>query len=582
MKALFVDAEWKHTQRFSPLMKQLPMYLLPVLNETILEHNIKFLYQKGITEAIVIFSEKSEISELESIKERNNGEMRIHLYKETKPRGTAGILSDVMSLLGTEPFLVINNNVYIKEIDIEGLIDFHNRKGSVVTACVKRGVEKTSNIEAIKISRDGLLEEVHIIHWSMDRRSPWVFSGIYLFTPAVFDFIDAEQYFDIKEQLIPQLQSASLSVYAYEMKDYQRNICNLEDYYKLQRDLLQMDDISIYFGDQKEIAERVWVGKDVSISSGSYLRGPILLGNECCISNGAQIIGPTVIGDGCKIAEDAVVRESILWRNVYLEKRASSEYCIVEEGLIVPEGERLRNMVAVGDLRMNHMNLVPQEFKLTGFGNNDLSQILVASLGNWFFNLTKRAIDLFVACISLLILSPIYVLLALAIKIDSRGPVFYIQKRCGKNGKMFGMFKFRTMVVSAEEMHSELVSQKDTDGPMFKMANDPRVTRLGGILRGRSLDELPQLINVITGEMSLVGPRPLIMEEMKFSPTWRDMRLRVKPGITGLWQVQGRSEAPFHDWIRYDVEYVMKQSLWMDIKILFKTTKVVYTKVGAH
>ena len=114
------------------------------------------------------------------------------------------------------------------------------------------------------------------------------------------------------------------------------------------------------------------------------------------------------------------------------------------------------------------------------------------------------------------------------------------------------------------------------------MVNDPRVTKLGRFLRRSSLDELPQLFNVIRGEMSLVGPRPLIMEEMKFSPSWRDARLKLKPGITGLWQVEGRSNAPFHDWIRYDLDYLNNSSIWTDVKIIFKTIKVVFNKIGAY
>jgi len=330
------------------------------------------------------------------------------------------------------------------------------------------------------------------------------------------------------------------------------------------------------------VAEDVWVGKDTIISSGTYLKGPIVLGNGCHIADRAQIIGPAVIGDGCKIAEDAIVRESILWRNVYLEKGARSEYCIVAEGIKVLGRKRLRNLVAVDSLHIGDMNLIPRGHKLTGVEGKNLSQILISVISNRFFNFMKRTADIVIGIASVLIFSPVLILIALAIKISSPGPVVYTQKRCGKHGKMFNMFKFRTMVARAEKMHNELIPQKDTDGPMFKMANDPRVTRLGKILRRTSLDELPQLFNVIKGEMSLVGPRPLIMEEMKFSPSWRSVRLRVKPGMTGLWQVQGRSEAPFHDWIKYDVEYVMNQSLWMDIKTLLRTIKVVLKKVGAH
>jgi lipopolysaccharide/colanic/teichoic acid biosynthesis glycosyltransferase len=171
--------------------------------------------------------------------------------------------------------------------------------------------------------------------------------------------------------------------------------------------------------------------------------------------------------------------------------------------------------------------------------------------------------------------------MAIIIKIESPGSVFYIQKRCGKGGKLFGMIKFRSMMANAEILQNEFIPLKETDGPMFKICNDPRITRLGKILRNTSIDELPQLFNVLKGEMSLVGPRPLIMDEMEFSPSWREMRLSVKPGITGVWQVEARSSRSFRDWIKYDVDYVKNRSLWLDIKILLKTIKVVLKREGA-
>ncbi|OHE57214.1 MAG: hypothetical protein A2Z47_00395 [Thermodesulfovibrio sp. RBG_19FT_COMBO_42_12] len=198
------------------------------------------------------------------------------------------------------------------------------------------------------------------------------------------------------------------------------------------------------------------------------------------------------------------------------------------------------------------------------------------------YKIAKRIMDVALSAIGIILLLPLFLLIAVILKIDSPGPLFYTQMRCGIRGKLFGMVKFRTMVANAETLHKELVSKKDIDGPMFKLINDPRVTRFGKVLRKISLDELPQLFNVLKGEMSLVGPRPLIMDEMKFSPSWRDIRLSVKPGITGLWQVQGRSVAPFHDWIRYDVHYVKNQSLLLDMEILLKTIKAVLKKAGAY
>ena len=140
------------------------------------------------------------------------------------------------------------------------------------------------------------------------------------------------------------------------------------------------------------------------------------------------------------------------------------------------------------------------------------------------------------------------------------------------------MFKFRTMVKDADKKQSQLYTQKDVDGPMFKMQNDPRLTSVGFFLRKTSLDELPQLFNVLKGDMSLVGPRPLVMKEMRFSPGWRDLRLKVKPGITGLWQINGRSHAPFHDWIKYDIFYVKNQSVLLDLRILVQTLRLIIGK----
>ncbi|PIV83072.1 MAG: multidrug MFS transporter [Nitrospirae bacterium CG17_big_fil_post_rev_8_21_14_2_50_50_9] len=176
---------------------------------------------------------------------------------------------------------------------------------------------------------------------------------------------------------------------------------------------------------------------------------------------------------------------------------------------------------------------------------------------------------------------PIFLIIAVLIKIDSPGPMIFRQKRCGKDGKEFKMYKFRTMVKDAEKLHDEVLGKNILDGPMFKMKRDPRITNVGRFLRKTSLDELPQLFNVLKGEMSLVGPRPLAMEEMKFSPSWRDLRLKVKPGITGQWQVSGRSGTLFDGWIRHDIDYVKNQSTWLDLKLLMKTIIMVFKREGA-
>lgn len=188
----------------------------------------------------------------------------------------------------------------------------------------------------------------------------------------------------------------------------------------------------------------------------------------------------------------------------------------------------------------------------------------------------KRALDLVLASVGLLVLSPLLLAIAVAVKLDSRGGVFYPWRVVGKGGCPFTGYKFRTMVRDADRLKDELLAANEMSGPVFKMREDPRVTRVGRFLRRYSLDELPQLWSVVTGHMSLVGPRPpLETEWARFTPAQR-LKLSVTPGITCLWQIQGRSAiTDFDEWVRLDLEYIRTWSLWLDLKILLRTVGVV-------
>lgn len=190
--------------------------------------------------------------------------------------------------------------------------------------------------------------------------------------------------------------------------------------------------------------------------------------------------------------------------------------------------------------------------------------------------LAKQVIDYVGAAALLLVLSPLFLLTALVVRLSSRGPIIYRQQRAGLNGRPFTLYKFRTMTIDADRLQAGLAAQNEMSGPVFKMTDDPRVTALGRILRRHSLDELPQLWNVLRGEMSLVGPRPLPVEEVhRFTATSHRRRLSVKPGLTCLWQIRGRNDiARFDDWVRLDLEYIDQWSLWLDLKILLATVPV--------
>lgn len=186
----------------------------------------------------------------------------------------------------------------------------------------------------------------------------------------------------------------------------------------------------------------------------------------------------------------------------------------------------------------------------------------------------KSAFDFFFSLFVIILISPVFLIIAVAIKFEDGGSVFFIQERVGLNGRSFPIFKFRTMVARAESLQTALLGQNEQDGPVFKITNDPRVTRLGWFLRKTSLDELPQFFNVIRGEMSVVGPRPPIRSEVEKYERWQKRRLSMKPGITCIWQVSGRNNIPFKEWMKLDMEYIDNWSFTGDIILVFKTIKV--------
>lgn len=203
---------------------------------------------------------------------------------------------------------------------------------------------------------------------------------------------------------------------------------------------------------------------------------------------------------------------------------------------------------------------------------------------NFFvYNATKRIIDIVGASLGLLFLSPLFLILAVCIKLeDPKGPVFFKQTRVGKNERTFEMFKFRSMVSNAEELLGKLLVLNEVKGAMFKMKEDPRVTRVGRFIRKTSIDELPQLWNVLKGEMSLVGPRPPLPREVADYSSYDKQRLGVVPGCTGLWQVSGRNHLSFQEMVELDLLYIRERSLRNDIRIIFKTLLVMIGARGAY
>ena len=226
-------------------------------------------------------------------------------------------------------------------------------------------------------------------------------------------------------------------------------------------------------------------------------------------------------------------------------------------------------------------NLKPGKTKTEQFEGDSVITVSNGSMEGWPI-LVKRWLDFSLSAILLILLFPLFAVTAILIKLSSPGPVFFVQERVGLNKRKFRLFKFRTMVQDAENMQAELEDLNEISGPVFKIKDDPRITPIGKFLRKTSIDELPQLINVLKGDMSLVGPRPLPVRDYNgFDQDWQRRRFSVKPGITCLWQVNGRSDTPFEKWMELDMQYIDSWSLWLDLKILFQTIPAVLKGSGA-
>lgn len=199
------------------------------------------------------------------------------------------------------------------------------------------------------------------------------------------------------------------------------------------------------------------------------------------------------------------------------------------------------------------------------------------------YRFVKRLFDIIASAIALVLLSPLLLIIAICVKVDDpKGSVFYTHDRVGKDGRIFKMIKFRSMVSNADQLLAKLQSQNDVNGAMFKLKNDPRITRVGRVIRKYSLDELPQLLNVIAGQMSIVGPRPPLVSEVAQYTDYDKQRLMVTPGATGMWQVGGRNDVDFDEMVRLDLTYITHRSIWLDLKIMFETVKIIIKPNGAY
>ncbi|MBX3395202.1 MAG: sugar transferase [Phycisphaerae bacterium] len=350
--------------------------------------------------------------------------------------------------------------------------------------------------------------------------------------------------------------------------------------------------------DYSRLQPGVIVGRGAIVDPSATLHGPVIIQGGCMIENNVTIIGPAVIGAGARLAPGVHVVQAVVCQQAQLATGSTARHCIVVNelrhdghdqdsqhfnacGWTADEIERANADEWSGDGRMfagNAMQTPESDFDdmPTDAVAPELSE--TATIGP-VAHACKRAVDILLTLVALLLALPVMLVAAVLVKLDSRGPLMFIHYREGRFGHPFPCLKFRTMTADAHELQRKLASQNMLDGPHFKITNDPRVTRIGRVLRKYNIDELPQLFNVLAGHMSLVGPRPSPFRENQYCVPWRRARLSVRPGVTGIWQIcrSGRHEGDFQQWIYYDMIYVRRMTPWLDLKILAATAYALLT-----
>jgi lipopolysaccharide/colanic/teichoic acid biosynthesis glycosyltransferase len=307
---------------------------------------------------------------------------------------------------------------------------------------------------------------------------------------------------------------------------------------------------------------------------------PILIGTGHRIHKRARFVGTVVVHPGAEIGDQAtILGPAVIGAGARIEPRAVVAHAVIGGGCVVPAGSVARDRAWFGGgdpqaARAQDAGAYTERLERLRVDRRRPQSTVAPSNSNQQRHLfLKRSLDVTVAAISLLLVSPVLVLAAILVRLGSDGPIFYGDQREGRFGRGFRCWKFRTMCVNADAVQKDLRNLTAIDGPHFKLDRDPRVTRIGRFLRASNLDELPQLFNVLVGDMSLVGPRPSPFRENQVCVPWREGRLSVPPGITGMWQVcrHDRANGDFHQWIEYDLLYVRHLSIWLDLKILAAT-----------
>jgi lipopolysaccharide/colanic/teichoic acid biosynthesis glycosyltransferase/NDP-sugar pyrophosphorylase family protein len=549
-----------------PLAHRRPRALLLIANEPALLHVLRHLARHGVTDAYIPLGPNLKAIR-EEVGEFPFPDFRVHYADELKYCGAAAGVGLFRSELKDAPFLVVNGNS-LSRLDLAPLLSSSEREPSwngkpFLHAGVYSGLAGMSSFGArrtLPVDREGGAP----VFWESH---PQALAHVYLMHPRLLDFIPAGRYYDIREQLLSRALAEGVEVRGVQLEGTVNEFRTLHDFLRANHEAIR-----------EKAGEGSIIAPSAQVSPSAVISGPVIVGEDARIGPESTVVGPTVIGRGAVVGRGAVLIQSAVGPGARVGHYSHLHRSLLFRHARVGPKRRLTRTVILGDEALPN----GYEHFLDHNPDNGGWDVLTDRFKDRFrvqdrlsYRVFKRLLDLTAVFLTAPVTVPLCFLLGAVVRFMSPGPVIFREKRMTRGGRPFTMIKFRTMYVNAHLDQSSLRDKNQTDGPMFKIVNDPRITPLGHWLRRTSLDELPQLWNVLKGEMSLVGPRPLAEREMKWHPVWRVLRLGVKPGMTGLWQVMCGSYSDFADWISYDVRYVQDACLSLDLKILIKTIGVV-------
>jgi lipopolysaccharide/colanic/teichoic acid biosynthesis glycosyltransferase/NDP-sugar pyrophosphorylase family protein len=547
-----------------------PKILLPLANRPLVHYQARALAEAGVTRLILCVA-PGMLEVVTAHLGALPGALKC-LVRETS-FGTGGSLKEVADALDVCAFWAMNGDLLLSG-HLPEMLAWHRERRALATVGALKVREAPWEMERIEFDADHQVRDIHRIHPVQERRSTLRPAGLYLFQREVLDYIPESSYFDLKEQLFAPLYQQGARTALWEIPGFSRTITSLGDFFNANLEVLN-DRVPLP-GPAPENPGKA----EISVSARVF--APAVVGSGSQVDAAAIVLGPAAIGSHCQVESGAVINECVVLDNVRIQEGAYLHRCVISDGATISGLSSLHEMAVMQTLAALPEPTIVSLREVARRNPSYLEGPL-----EWqtdakpCYRLVKRGLDILVSALGLILTAPIMLLVALCIKLDSSGDIIFRQQRCGQGGRNFTMYKFRSMVENSEDLKRELQDLNEVDGPMFKIIRDPRITRVGKILRNTNLDELPQLLNVLEGDMSLVGPRPLSMDEMRYNPKWRDARMSVRPGMTGLWQVEAHTKVFFNDWIVNDLEYIKHCSLWLDVKILAKTLlKVVREGLG--